>query len=178
MPGCRDAGNAPSPTDPSRMRGISLGSPSLREESFRKSAWVWDSVRLTSNTHSTFDIRVPFPVTGQGRPPERHIFGAQYTAQSSPCELFDGRVAHPDASLEAQAIGATLRLLSLFLIFSNSVSLEAKAINAILPGKKRPFTALSLLSLTHPVPFPPFVLVASARSCHARSVSAEVTRRR
>ena len=154
MPGCRDAGNAPSPTDPSRMRGISLGSPSLREESLRKSAWVWDSVRLTSNTPLTFDIRVPFPVTGPGRPPQRPIFGAQYTAPSSPCERFDGRVAHPDASLEAQAIGA------------------------ILPGKKRPFTALSRLSLTHAVPFPPFVLVASAHSCHTHSVSAEVTRRR
>ena len=156
------------------MKEMCLASPSFRQ-SLRV---IWNSVGLTSNTPWTFDIRFPLHLTGQGRPPQRNIFGAQYTARSSPCELFDGRFAHPDASLEAQAIGAILRLLSLFLFFSNSASLEAKAINAILPGKKRPFTALSLLSLTHPVPFPPFVLVASARSCHARSVSAEVTRRR
>ena len=36
---CRDYGIAPSPTDPSPMRGMSLGSPSFREESFRPCVW-------------------------------------------------------------------------------------------------------------------------------------------
>ena len=103
---CRDDGIASSPTDPSPMRGMSLGSPSFREESFRKSVRVvWGFVGLTSDSPLTLDISVAFPVTGQGRPPQRTVFGAQYIARTFPCERFDGMVAHTDASLGAKAIG-------------------------------------------------------------------------
>ena len=126
---CRDYGIAPSPTDPSPMRGMSLGSLSFREESFRKSVRVvWDSVGLTSDSPLTFDICVAFPVTGHGRPPQRNDFGAQYTARTFPCERFDWIVAHTDASLGVKAIGETL------------------------PRTKLPFAPFLRLSLTHPVP--------------------------
>jgi hypothetical protein len=111
------------------MRGMSLGSPSFREESFRKSVRVvWGFVGLTSDSPLTFDIRVAFPVSGQGRPPQRNVFGAQYTARTFSCERFDGMVAHTDASLGAKAIGE------------------------ILPRTKLPFAPFLRLSLTHPVP--------------------------
>ncbi len=111
------------------MRGMSLGSPSFREESFRKSVRVfWGFVGLTSDSPLTFDISVAFPVTGQGRPPQITVFGAQYTAQTFPYERFDWMVAHTDASLGAKAIGE------------------------ILPRTKLPFAPFLRLSLTHPVP--------------------------
>ena len=85
---------------------MSLGSPSFREESFRKSVRVvWGFVGLTSDSPLTFDISGAFPVTGQGRPPQRNIFGTQYTARTFLYERFDGMVAHTDASHGAKAIG-------------------------------------------------------------------------
>jgi hypothetical protein len=51
------------------------------------------------------DITVAFPLSGQGRPPQRDDFGAQYTARLCLCERFAGTVARPDASLEAEATG-------------------------------------------------------------------------
>ena len=85
---------------------MSLGSPSFREESFRKSVRVvWGFVGMTSDSPSTFDISVAFAVTGQGRPPQRNVFGAQDTARTFPSERFDWMVAHTDASLGAKAIG-------------------------------------------------------------------------
>ncbi len=126
---CRDDGIAPSPTDPSLIRRMSLGSPGFREESFRKSVRVaWGFVGLTSNSPLTFDIRVAFPATGHSRPPQRNDFGAQYTARTFPCERFDWMVAHTDASLGAKAIGE------------------------ILPRTKLLFATLLRLSLAHPVP--------------------------
>ncbi len=88
------------------MRGMSLGSPSFREESFRKSVRVvWGFLGLTSDSPLTFDISVAFPVTGHGWPPQRTDFGAQYTARTFPCERFDWMVAYTDASLGVKAIG-------------------------------------------------------------------------
>ena len=39
--------------------------------------------------------------TGQGRPPQKDVFGAQYTARLCLCERFAWTVARPDASLGA-----------------------------------------------------------------------------
>ncbi len=89
---------------------------------------VFDSVGLTSDSPLTFDISVAFPVTGQGRPPQITVFGAQYTARTFSCERFDWMVAHTDASLGAKAIGE------------------------ILPRTKLPFATLLRLSLAHPDP--------------------------
>ena len=55
--------------------------------------------------------------------------GAQYTAQTFPCEHFDAMVAHFDASLGAKAIGE------------------------ILPRTKLPFAPFLRLSLAHLAPF-------------------------
>jgi len=53
----------------------------------------------------TFVIIVAFPLSGQGRPPHRDVFGVQYTAQLYLCERFDALVARRIASLEAKATG-------------------------------------------------------------------------
>ena len=66
---------------------------------------VADSVEVLPDSPLSFDITVAFPLSGQGRPPQRNIFGAQYTARSYLCERFALPVARHNASLEAKAIG-------------------------------------------------------------------------
>jgi len=66
---------------------------------------VSDSVGVTSDLPLTFDITVAFPLSGQGRPPQKDVFGAQYTARLYLCERFALPVARHDASLEAEATG-------------------------------------------------------------------------
>jgi hypothetical protein len=64
-----------------------------------------DSVGVTGSSPKSLDVTVAFPLTGQGRPPQRNVFGAQYTARLCLCERFAWTVARPDASLEAEATG-------------------------------------------------------------------------
>jgi hypothetical protein len=52
-----------------------------------------------------FDMTIAFPLSGQGRPPHKDVFGAQYTARLYLCERFDLPVARQTASLEAKATG-------------------------------------------------------------------------
>jgi hypothetical protein len=66
---------------------------------------VSDSVGVTGSLPNVLDITVAFPLSGQGRPPQRNVFGAQYTARLCLCERFAWTVARPDASLEAEATG-------------------------------------------------------------------------
>src|SRR5665213_4120382 len=66
---------------------------------------VSDSVGETSDSPFSFDITVAFPLSGQGRPPQRNGFGAQYTARSYLCERFELPIARQFASLEAKATG-------------------------------------------------------------------------
>ena len=49
-------------------------------------------------------------MSGQGRPPQRDVFGAQCTARLCFCERFAGQVARSTASLESQGdwLGLTL----------------------------------------------------------------------
>ena len=84
---------------------IAVGTAIADRPPHRSVRVVWGFVGLPSDSPLTFDIRVAFPVTGQGRPPQRTVFGAQYTARTFPCERFDWMVAHTDASLGAKAIG-------------------------------------------------------------------------
>jgi hypothetical protein len=53
----------------------------------------------------SLDITVAFPLSEQGRPPHKDVFGAQYTARLYLCERFAVPVARHDASLEAEATG-------------------------------------------------------------------------
>ena len=66
---------------------------------------VSDSVGVTSDLPLTFDITVAFPMSGQGRPPQKDVFGVQYTARLYLCERFDVQVARHIASVEAKAAG-------------------------------------------------------------------------
>ena len=77
----------------------------LPRERFPTVHVVLDSVGVTSDLPLTFDITVAFPLSGQGRPPQKNVFGAQYTAQLYLCERFDVQVAQYTASLEAKATG-------------------------------------------------------------------------
>jgi len=49
---------------------------------------VYDSVGATSNSPLTFDTAVAFPLSGQGRPPQKDVFGVQTTARLCLCERF------------------------------------------------------------------------------------------
>ncbi len=51
----------------------------------------------------TFAMTVDFPLSGQGRPPHKDVFGVQYPARLYLCERFDALVARRIASLEAKA---------------------------------------------------------------------------
>ena len=55
-------------------------------------------------------MNVAFPMSGQGRPPQRDVFGAQCTARLCFGERFAGQVARSTASLESQGdwLGLTL----------------------------------------------------------------------
>ena len=77
----------------------------LPRERFPTVHVVLDSVGVTSDLPLTFDITVAFPLSGQGRPPQKNVFGAQYTAQLYLCERFAMTVARHHASLEAKATG-------------------------------------------------------------------------
>jgi hypothetical protein len=66
---------------------------------------VLDSVGVTSDLPLAFDITVAFPLSGQGRPPQKDVFGARYTARLYLCERFALTVARQHASLEAEATG-------------------------------------------------------------------------
>lgn len=66
---------------------------------------VLDSVGITSDLPETFDITIAFPLTGQGRPPQKNVFGAQYTARLYLCERFALPVTRHNASLKAKATG-------------------------------------------------------------------------
>ena len=66
---------------------------------------VLDSVGVISDSPLTFDMTIAFPLSGQGRPPQKDVFGAQYTARLYLCERFALSVARHDASLEAKATG-------------------------------------------------------------------------
>jgi hypothetical protein len=63
------------------------------------------SVGVTGSLPDALDITIAFPLSGQGRPPQKDVFGAQYTARLCLCERFAWTVARPDASLEAEATG-------------------------------------------------------------------------
>jgi hypothetical protein len=54
------------------------------------------------------DAAVAFPLSGQGRPPQRDVFGAQYTARLCLCERFATPITRRYASLEAGAAGYAL----------------------------------------------------------------------
>ena len=41
----------------------------------------------------TCDMTIAFPLSGQGRPPQRDVFGAQYTARLYLCERFIQAIA-------------------------------------------------------------------------------------
>ena len=66
---------------------------------------VSDSVGIMSDLPLMFVIIVAFPMSGQGRPPQRDVFGVQYKARLYLCERFDAQVARRLASLEAKATG-------------------------------------------------------------------------
>ena len=66
---------------------------------------VLDSVGVTSDSPLMFDMTIAFPLSGQGRPPQKDVFGAPYTARLYLCERFDRSVAQHTASLEAKATG-------------------------------------------------------------------------
>ena len=66
---------------------------------------VLDSVGVISDSPLTFDMTIAFPLSGQGRPPHKDVFGAQYTARLYLCERFVLPVARQGASLEAKATG-------------------------------------------------------------------------
>lgn len=66
---------------------------------------VFDSVRVLSDLPLTFDMTLAFPLTGQGRPPHKDVFGARYTARLYLCERFALPVTRQRASLEAEATG-------------------------------------------------------------------------
>ena len=66
---------------------------------------VSDSVGVTGSLPNALDITVAFPLSGQGRPPQKDDFGAQYTARLCLCERFAEAVARSCASLEAEATG-------------------------------------------------------------------------
>jgi len=52
-----------------------------------------------------FDMTIAFPLSGQGRPPQKDVFGAPYTARLYLCERFVMPVARHHASREAKATG-------------------------------------------------------------------------
>jgi len=66
---------------------------------------VLDSVGVTSDLPYSLDVTVAFPLSGQGRPPQKNVFGARYTARLYLCERFALSVARQTASLEAEATG-------------------------------------------------------------------------
>ena len=67
---------------------------------------VLDSVGVTSDSpRITFDMTIAFPLSGSGRPPQKNVFGVQYTARLYLCERFVLPVARHYASLEAKATG-------------------------------------------------------------------------
>jgi hypothetical protein len=92
-------------------RSVSMGETDAAEVSrlprgrFPTVLVVSDSVGFTADLPLAFVMNVAFPLSGQGRPPQRDVFGAQYTARLCFCERFDGQVAQPIASLEAKATG-------------------------------------------------------------------------
>ena len=55
-----------------------------------------------------FDMTIAFPLSGHGRPPQKDVFGARYTARLYLCERFDRSVARHRASREAKATGEVL----------------------------------------------------------------------
>jgi hypothetical protein len=61
--------------------------------------------RVTVGGLNCYDITVAFPLSEQGRPPQKKDFGAQYTARLYLCERFALPVARHDASLEAEVAG-------------------------------------------------------------------------
>ena len=66
---------------------------------------VSDSVGVAPDLPLTFDMTIAFPLSGQGRPPQKDVFGVQYTARLYLCERFAPPVARRHASLEAKATG-------------------------------------------------------------------------
>jgi hypothetical protein len=66
---------------------------------------IFVSVGIMLDLPLTFIMIVAFPLSGQGRPPQKDVFGAQYTARLYLCERFDAQVARRIASLEAKATG-------------------------------------------------------------------------
>ncbi|MGA2061057.1 MAG: hypothetical protein ABSG67_11295 [Thermoguttaceae bacterium] len=64
-----------------------------------------DSVGVVSNSPLTFDMTIAFPLSAQGRPPQKDVFGARYTARLCLCERFALPVARHNASREAKATG-------------------------------------------------------------------------
>jgi hypothetical protein len=66
---------------------------------------VFDSVQALSNSPYSFDMTIAFPISRQGRPLHKGVFGAPYTARLYLCERFALPVARHNASLEAKATG-------------------------------------------------------------------------
>ena len=76
----------------------------LPREKFPTVPVVSDSVGVTSDLPLTLDMTIAFPLSGQGRPSHKDVFGAQYTARLYLCD-FALPVARHNASLEAEATG-------------------------------------------------------------------------
>ena len=66
---------------------------------------VSDSVGVTADSPLLFDMTIAFPLSGQGQPPQKDVFGAPYTARLYLCERFVLPVARHEASREAKATG-------------------------------------------------------------------------
>jgi len=66
---------------------------------------VLGSVGVLLDSPFAFNMTIAFPLSEQGRPPHKDVFGAQYTARLYLCERFALPVTRQHASLEAEATG-------------------------------------------------------------------------
>lgn len=64
---------------------------------------VLDSVGVMPDLPLTFVMTIAFPLSGQGQPPQKDVFGAPYTARLYLCERFVPPVARQPASLKTKA---------------------------------------------------------------------------
>ncbi len=104
---CWTCGAAPSPTDPLQCAKRMLpGSPASVRKVSNCVLVVPDSVGETSNPAMIARHHCCLPCDGSGRPPQKNVFGVQYTARLCLCERFRaGGSARRHASLEAEATG-------------------------------------------------------------------------
>jgi len=65
---------------------------------------VLDYVMVTADSPLLFNMTIAFPLSGQGRPPQKDVFGTRYTARPYLCERFDRSVARHEASREAMRL--------------------------------------------------------------------------